>query len=97
MPQLITSKKVKLLKTAFKHLNSVILYIKSPINKIHWQNPNDLDDENEHFKQPHIAIEQGKYFSILHEATWDNYFNVKCLLKSNVARVVLVTNCIEFA
>ena len=23
-----------------------------------WQNPNDPDDENEHFKQPHIAIEQ---------------------------------------
>ena len=23
-----------------------------------WQNPNDPDDENEHFRQPHIAIEQ---------------------------------------
>ena len=23
-----------------------------------WQNPNDPDDENEHFKQPLIAIEQ---------------------------------------
>ena len=22
-----------------------------------WQNPNDLDDQNEHFKQPRIAIE----------------------------------------
>ena len=22
-----------------------------------WQNPNDPDDENEHFKQPHIVIE----------------------------------------
>ena len=26
-----------------------------------WQNPNDPDDENEHFKQPHIAIEEWKY------------------------------------
>ena len=23
-----------------------------------WQNPDDPDDENEHFKQPHIAIEK---------------------------------------
>ena len=30
---------------------------------------------------------RGKYLPILHEATCDNYFIVKCLLKSNVARV----------
>ena len=23
-----------------------------------WQNPNDPDDENEHFKQPHIATQK---------------------------------------
>ena len=33
---------------------------------------------------------------ILHETTWDNYFIVKCLLKSNVLRVILLTNCIEY-
>ena len=33
----------------------------------------------------------GKYLSTLHEATCDNYFIVKCLLKSNVARVILLT------
>ena len=38
---------------------------------------------------------QGKYVPILHEATYNNYFIVKCLLKSNVARVILLTNCIE--
>ena len=30
-----------------------------------WQNPNDPDDENEHFKQPHIAIEKKNL-------SWDN-------------------------
>ena len=28
---------------------------------------------------------RGKYLQILHEATCDNYYIVKCLLKSNVA------------
>ena len=31
------------------------------------------------------------------EATYDNYFIVKCLLKSNIARALLVTYCIELA
>ena len=33
---------------------------------------------------------RGKYLPTLHEATCDNYFIVKCLLKSNVARVILL-------
>ena len=33
---------------------------------------------------------RGKYLPILHEATCDNYFIVKCLLKSNKARVILL-------
>ena len=38
---------------------------------------------------------RGKYLSILHEATCDNYFIIKCLLKSNVVRVILLGNFIE--
>ena len=38
-----------------------------------------------------------KYLPILHEATFDNYLIVKCLLKLNVSRVILLTNCIELA
>ena len=34
---------------------------------------------------------RGKYLPILHEATCDNYFIVKWLLKSNVARAILPT------
>ena len=34
---------------------------------------------------------RGKYLSILHEATCDNYLIVKYLLKSNVSRVMLLT------
>ena len=34
---------------------------------------------------------QGKYLQILHEATCNDYFIVECLLKSNVARVILLT------
>ena len=30
----------------------------------------------------------GKYLPILHEAMCDNYYIVKCLLKSNLARVI---------
>ena len=37
-----------------------------------------------------------KYLPILHEATCENYFIVKCLLKSNVARVNLLTYLIQF-
>ena len=33
------------------------LFLNNLINSNIWQNPNDPDDENEHFKQPHIAIE----------------------------------------
>ena len=40
---------------------------------------------------------QGKYLSILHEASCDNYFIVKYLLKSNTIRVILLTNCIKLA
>ena len=32
-----------------------------------------------------------KYLPTLYEATCDNYFIVKCLLKSNVARDILLT------
>ena len=43
--------------------------------------------------------EMRKLFVILHEATCDNYFIVKSLLKSHVdvTRVILLTNCIELA
>ena len=30
-----------------------------------------------------------KYLPVLHKTTYNNYFIVKCLLKSNVARVIL--------
>ena len=37
----------------------------------------------------------GKYLPILHEATCNDYFIVKCLLKSNVARVILlIVSCL---
>ena len=39
--------------------------------------------------------ETGKYLPILHEATCNNYVIVKCLMKLNVHRVILLTNCIE--
>ena len=39
----------------------------------------------------------GKCLEILHDATCNNYFIVKCLLKSNVARIILLTNCFELA
>ena len=38
-----------------------------------------------------------KCLPILHEAMCDNYFIVKCLLKSNIARVILLKNCMELA
>ena len=34
---------------------------------------------------------RGKYLPILHETMCNNYFIVKCLLKSNVVRVILLT------
>ena len=34
---------------------------------------------------------------IFTNAASENYFIVKCLLKSNVARVILLTKCIELA
>ena len=37
---------------------------------------------------------RGKYLAILHEAMCDNYFIVKCLLRSNMSRVLLLTKCI---
>ena len=40
---------------------------------------------------------RGKYLPIFHKATCNNYFIVKCLLKSNVLGIVLLTNCIELA
>ena len=40
---------------------------------------------------------RGNYSPILHKVTCNNYFNVKCLLKSNVVRVILLTSCIERA
>ena len=41
--------------------------------------------------------EMRKYLPILHEAKCDNYFIAKCSLKSNVSRVILLTNCVNFA
>ena len=38
-----------------------------------------------------------KYLPILHEAKCDNYFIAKCSLKSTVSRVILLTNCVNFA
>ena len=38
---------------------------------------------------------RGKYLLILHEATSDNYFIVKCLLKSIIARTILLPNCLN--
>ena len=35
---------------------------------------------------------RGKYLLILHKATCDNYFIVKCLLKSNTGRAILLIN-----
>ena len=34
---------------------------------------------------------RGRYLPILHEATCDNYFIVKCLFKSNESTVILLT------
>ena len=39
---------------------------------------------------PHYE-KQKEYFPILHEAIWNNYFIVKCLLKLNMARGFLLT------
>ena len=33
---------------------------------------------------------QGKYLALMHRVTCDNYFIVKCLLKSNVASIFLL-------
>ena len=41
--------------------------------------------------------ERGKCLPILHEATRDNYFIFRCLLKSNVARVIVLINFIKLA
>ena len=39
---------------------------------------------------------RGKYLPTFHEATCDNYFAVKCLLKSNVGIVILlIINWVE--
>ena len=40
---------------------------------------------------------QGKCLSVLHDATCDNYFIVKFLLKSNVSRVILLTYWLQQA
>ena len=40
---------------------------------------------------------RGKHLPILHKSTCDYYFIVKCLLKSNVWRVIFLINCIELA
>ena len=77
-PTLTKDKKLKI-KTAFKHSLShdikshpltinINLFKQININQNVWQNPNDPDDESEHFKQPHIAIEQSSplfYIDIL--------------------------------
>ena len=55
MPPLSTSKKVYDIKKSY--INCYQLTIKQ--SNV-WQNPNDLDDENDHFKQPLIAIEKWK-------------------------------------
>ena len=38
-----------------------------------------------------------KYLTISHKTSCNNYFIVKCLSKSNSAKVVLLTNCIKLA
>ena len=38
-----------------------------------------------------------KYLTILHKESCNNYFIVKCLFKSNIATVILLTNCIKLA
>ena len=48
-------------------------------------------EKMEKYKKP------GKYLPILHEATGDNYFNVKCFLQSNIIRAILLTNWIMCA
>ena len=40
---------------------------------------------------------RGKYLPMLHETTCDDYLIVKCLLKSNSSRVILLTNCNNLA
>ena len=40
---------------------------------------------------------RGKYLPIMQEATCDNYFTVKCFLKSNIATIYLLTNSFELA
>ena len=35
-----------------------------------WQNPNDPDNENEHFKQQHIATEKGDNRDVIGEQLW---------------------------
>ena len=41
-----------------------------------------------YFEITAIYEKRGRYLPILHEATCDNYFIVKCLLKSNMARAI---------
>ena len=53
---LITSKKVKHIKSHLLTIN-INLLKQLNINHMFDKKPNDPDDENEHFKQPHIAIE----------------------------------------
>ena len=41
-----------------------------------------------------VKYEKWVKYLMLHKTTYNNYFIVKCLLKSNVSRVILLTNCI---
>ena len=66
MPLLLTSKKfkdkncflaLKLCHMILSHPLTININLLSKHESNVWQNPNDPDDENEHFKQPLIAIE----------------------------------------
>ena len=52
MPSLLTSKKLNIKTLSYDVKNH------AANNWNVWENANDPDDENDHFKQPHIAIEK---------------------------------------
>ena len=45
----------------------------------------------------HKTLGEWNNSKILHEALCDNYFIIKCLLKYNVSRIILLTNCVGLA
>ena len=74
MPLLLTSKKfkdkncflaLKLCHMILSHPLTININLLSKHESNVWQNPNDPDDENEHFKQPLIAIEKRRVLFII--------------------------------